>query len=382
LCEAVARTTGHAGLPEARRLPEGDWLDAGHDATRVSVDGLLVNQRTEASEQVLELRAGERTLVARLNTTGKLPPSQRLGSRLGLTGVYAAQGGDRTMGRGIDSFELLLNSTADLRVLAQAPWLTLPRLLVAFGAVALVLLAAMLWALSLRRQVSAQTVIIRRKAEREAALEERARIARDIHDDVGGSLTFIMMLGERAREDIARPRELTSHTDKIVSYARATVQALDEIVWAVNPKNDTLDALVGYLGQYASQFFEATDIRCRLDVPERLSSLVLPARIRHDLFLVVKEALNNALKHAQASEVSVGVEESAGVLEITIADNGRGFDCGAAASGTAGDGLTNMRKRMEKIGGGFCLTSVPGQGTKATLSIPLNGESAVEASKD
>jgi signal transduction histidine kinase len=286
------------------------------------------------------------------------------------------------MGRGIDSFELLVNSAADLRTLARPPWLTLRRLLVAFGAVALVLLAAMLWALSLRRQVSAQTVIIRQKAEREAALEERARIAKDIHDDVGASLTFITMLGERAREDIGRPRELASHTDKIVSYSRATVQALDEIVWAVNPQNDTLDALVGYLGQYASQFFEATEVRCRLDVPERLSFLVLPAKIRHDLFLVVKEALNNVLKHAQASEVSVGLEETAGVLEITIADNGRGFDPGTAAGANAGDGLTNMRKRMERIGGEFCLASVPGQGTSLKLSVKLSGESTGGASQD
>jgi hypothetical protein len=296
LREAVARKIGHAGPPQPRNLQPENWLDAKHDAMLVRVDGLLVNRRTERAEQVLELQAGWHTFVARLSGKEKLAQSVPLGSRVELTGVYAAQGGNRALGREVDSFELLLNSAADLRVLARPPWLTLPRVLVALGVLAMILLGAMLWALSLRRQVSAQTAIIRHKAQREAALEERTRIARDIHDDVGSSLTFITMLGEQCREDIAKPPELAIHTEKIVSYARATVQALDEIVWAVNPQNDTLDALVGYLNQYASQFFESTNVRCRLDVPETLSSLVLPAAVRHDLFLVVKEALNNVLR--------------------------------------------------------------------------------------
>jgi signal transduction histidine kinase len=246
----------------------------------------------------------------------------------------------------------------------------------------MILLGAMLWALSLRRRVSAQTVIIRQKAHREAALEERTRIARDIHDDVGSSLTFIMMLGEQCREDIAKPRELAIHTDKIVTYARGTVQALDEIVWAVNPRNDTLDALVGYLNQYASQFFESTNVRCRLDVPETLSSVVLPAEVRHDLFLVVKEALNNVLKHAQASEVSVAITESAGVLEIAIEDNGCGFDAATSAQSRPGDGLKNMRVRMAKIGGESLVASLPGQGTKLRLTVKLNGDRQAKPSND
>jgi signal transduction histidine kinase len=373
LREAVARRTGHAEPPAPRLLSLENWLDVQYDATRVNAEGLLVNRRRERGEQVLELQAGLRTLVARLDAKAPWPQPPPFGSRVRLTGVYAAQGGSRALGTGIDSFELLLNSASDIRVLARPPWLTLPRVLVALGVVAVILLGAMLWALSLRRRVSAQTTIIRDKAQREAALEERTRIAKDIHDDVGSSLTFIMMLGERCREDIAKPGELASHTDKIVSYARATVQALDEIVWAVNPQNDTLDALVGYLGQYASQFFESTNVRCRLDVPERLTSLVLAAEVRHDLFLVVKEALNNVLKHAKAAQVTVAVAEAAGVLEIVLEDNGCGFDAAAGAGNGRGDGLANMRKRMAKIGGGFDLASLPGQGTKLRLTVNLAG---------
>jgi signal transduction histidine kinase len=211
--------------------------------------------------------------------------------------------------------------------------------------------------------------------ERRHAVErERGRIAKDIHDDLGSSLTRIMMLGERTRDDVGRPEELAVHAGKIVTSARAAVQALDEIVWAVNPENDTLDGLVGYLNQYATQFFESTGVKCRLEMPARLSGLVLPAEVRHDLFLVVKEALNNVLKHAQATEVRVGMAETVTGVEIEIEDNGRGFEPGGGSGGRRGNGLENMRKRMESLGGGFRLTSTPGRGTKLEFTVRVDSK--------
>jgi ligand-binding sensor domain-containing protein/signal transduction histidine kinase len=212
--------------------------------------------------------------------------------------------------------------------------------------------------------------------QQHAIEKERGRIAKDIHDDLGSSLTRIMMLGERVQEDIARPAELEVHAGKIVTSARATVQSLDEIVWAVNPENDTLDGLVGYLNQYANQFFQSTNVKCRLEMPARLSRLVLPAEVRHDLFLVVKEALNNVLKHAQAAEVRLRLAESATGVEIEIEDNGRGFEPGAGRAGRRGNGLENMRKRMASLGGGFRLTSAPGQGTKLEFTVSVNSPRA------
>jgi ligand-binding sensor domain-containing protein/signal transduction histidine kinase len=213
--------------------------------------------------------------------------------------------------------------------------------------------------------------------ERQHAVErERGRIAKDIHDDLGSSLTRIMMLGERTNEDIGRPEELAVHAGKIVTSARAAVQALDEIVWAVNPDNDTLDGLVGYLNQYANHFFEGTNVKCRLEMPARLSRLALPAEVRHNLFLVVKEALNNVLKHAQATEVRVRMAESASDVAIEIEDNGRGFQPGAGGAGRQGNGLDNMRKRMEHLGGGFRLASTPGQGTKLEFTVRVDSRRA------
>jgi ligand-binding sensor domain-containing protein/signal transduction histidine kinase len=207
--------------------------------------------------------------------------------------------------------------------------------------------------------------------QRHALEKERGRIAKDIHDDLGSSLTRIMMLGERAEEGLGKREDVEVHVRKIVDSARHTVQSLDEIVWAVNPENDTLEGLVEYITHYADEFFENTDVGCRLEMPVEMP-LALPAEVRHDLFLAVKEAFNNILKHSRATEVRVRVSEAAGEVQIVIEDNGRGFDLHAGVNGRQGNGLKNMRERIEGLGGRFELISAPGQGTKIKFTGKLN----------
>ena len=216
--------------------------------------------------------------------------------------------------------------------------------------------------------------------QQQAAVEkERGRIAKDIHDDLGSSLTRIMMLGERVAEDINKPEALAGHVDKIVTSARATVQAMDEVVWAVNPENDSLDGLIGYINQYATQLFESSNVRCRLEMPQLSPRLLLPAEVRHDLFLAVKEGLHNVLKHAGASEVHVRVTESQGRVEISVEDNGCGFDAASKKNGNgncarSGHGLANMRKRMQEMGGEMKIVAAVGNGTKLTFAVKVRGQ--------
>jgi signal transduction histidine kinase len=206
--------------------------------------------------------------------------------------------------------------------------------------------------------------------EQQHAIEkERGRIAKDIHDDLGSSLTRIMMLGERAQEEMTGNPEIASHVGKIVTSARSTVQSMDEIVWAINPENDTLDGLVGYISQYANQFFEGTQIRCRLEVPVDLPSTVVAAEVRHHFFLVIKEALNNVLKHSGASEVRVEVQLDAERIQVLIEDNGCGFEESRPGAGRKGNGLQNMRKRMSALGGEMSLISMRGKGTRLKCSV-------------
>jgi ligand-binding sensor domain-containing protein/signal transduction histidine kinase len=205
--------------------------------------------------------------------------------------------------------------------------------------------------------------------ERQHAIErERGRIAKDIHDDLGASLTRIMLLGLRAENDLAERKEIGVHLKKIVNFSRGTIQAMDEIVWAVNPRNDNLDGLVGYLTEFATQFFQDTRIRCRLQMPVT-PQLTLSTEVRHDLFLVFKEALNNVLKHSQASEVHVEVFHAGSTVNIVIEDNGCGFDMTQGRNGRQGNGLRNMGKRMEALGGRMEITTSPGHGTKLQFAV-------------
>jgi signal transduction histidine kinase len=207
--------------------------------------------------------------------------------------------------------------------------------------------------------------------QRNAIERERGRIAKDIHDDLGSSLTRIMMLGERAEEDLESERQVDGHIGKIVTTARHTVQALDEIVWAVNPENDTLDGLVQYISHYADEFFENSDVSCLLDIPTDLPDATLSAEFRHDLFLVVKESFNNVLKHSHATRVRLQVTASADAIDIVIEDNGSGFDPNEPRDGRKGNGLFNMRKRANAIAAEFSVTSIAGSGTTIRIKAPL-----------
>jgi signal transduction histidine kinase len=211
--------------------------------------------------------------------------------------------------------------------------------------------------------------------QRNAIERERGRIAKDIHDDLGSSLTRIMMLGERAEEDLEDKRDVDGHIGKIVTTARHTVRALDEIVWAVNPDNDTLDGLVQYISHYADEFFENSQVSCLLDIPTNLPEVTLTAEFRHDLFLVVKESFNNVLKHSNATRVHLQASATGGAIEIAVEDNGSGFDFNTPRDGRKGNGLSNMRKRANAIGAEFSVISSPGKGATIKIKAPLGTSS-------
>ena len=208
------------------------------------------------------------------------------------------------------------------------------------------------------------------RLEEEAMLQkERARIARDIHDELGANLTQISLLGKFTLNDLADPQKAEPHVAKMAAIARQGVRSVDEIVWAVNPRNDTLAQLLDYAGQYAVDFLFAAGIRCRIDLPEKIPAQELAADVRHGLFMVVKEALNNAVKHSGASEIIFRVELPANRLILNITDNGRGF--APAGDHALADGLRNMTQRAADLGGSCEIASQPGNGTKVRVELRL-----------
>jgi signal transduction histidine kinase/ligand-binding sensor domain-containing protein len=198
---------------------------------------------------------------------------------------------------------------------------------------------------------------------------ERARIARDFHDDIGSRLSHVIVLSELVRGEASRPKEVESYAGMISNAARNAVRELGTIIWAANPRNDTLDGLVQYITQYSYDFFQASPISCHLDLPPDVPPVPLTAEVRHNLFMVVKEALHNILKHSRASEARLSLKVGDGVLELRVEDNGCGFEVGHAA-GSGRSGLENMRHRMDAIGASLDIESRPGGGTSIRVRLP------------
>jgi ligand-binding sensor domain-containing protein/two-component sensor histidine kinase len=209
------------------------------------------------------------------------------------------------------------------------------------------------------------------KLHRQLALEkERSRIARDLHDQLGANLTQVALLGEMAEADKGSPEEIQAHAQQISQTARETTRSLDEIVWAVNPSNDTLDGLVTYICKYAQEYLALAGLRYRADMPAQLPAIALPPEVRHNIFLAFKEAVNNVVKHARASEVQIRLQLQPDHFILEIEDNGRGLGKPDTIAAQSRDGLRNMRGRMEDIGGKFEIGAASERGTIVRLTVP------------
>jgi signal transduction histidine kinase len=377
LHETVARKTGSASLPAVRALSKDDLLRAEYDSAWVQVKGVLVGVRQTQAEQFLEIQNGVRSFVARLPDGHKLAESLPVGCQLELTGVYSAQGGNKALGQDISSFEILLNSPSDIKVLARPPWWNLERMLVIVGALACVLTITVLWITQLHRKVEARTAELeiqikeRQRVEQQRAMEqERARVAQDLHDELGSSLTEISMLGARARAATATDERRKDYLEQMSDKAREMVAALDEIVWAMNPRHDSLASLVSYFSLYADRFLGLANIAWRLEETSAPPDFAVDSRHRHQLFLAFKEALTNVVRHSGATEVKLRIGLEDGEVRLSIADNGRGMPDGIRTEEM--DGVANMRARVEKLGGRFELTSEPGRGMTVRFHIPAS----------
>ena len=219
------------------------------------------------------------------------------------------------------------------------------------------------------QRLQRELVLLRQK---EALERERSRIARDLHDQLGANLTRVSLLGELVESDKNEPAEVEAHARQISKTATETAHALDEIVWAANPANDTLEGLVNYLCKYTQEFLTTAGVRCRLDVPTELPATPIAPDFRHNIFLVAKEAVNNVVKHAQASSVRLQIKLESGQIVMEVEDDGRGPDGAATAAERDRNGLRNMSRRMEDVGGSFSISPAARSGTIVRLAAPLN----------
>jgi len=208
--------------------------------------------------------------------------------------------------------------------------------------------------------------------QKEALEKERSRIARDLHDQLGANLTQVALLGEMAGADKNSPDEVESHAKQISETARETTHSLDEIVWAINPSNDTLEGVANYACKYAQEYLALAGVRYRADLPMQLPPTPVPPEVRHNVFLAFKEAVHNVVKHAQADEAWIRLRLQPDGFILEIEDNGRGIGNQTAPQNR--NGLRNMKRRMNDIHGGFSISAGANGGTVVRFTVPVKSQ--------
>jgi signal transduction histidine kinase len=201
---------------------------------------------------------------------------------------------------------------------------------------------------------------------------QRTSIARDIHDDLGAQLTQLLLIGEVAQREQPVDSPARVQFAQICDHARELAHAMDEVVWAVNARRDTVRDFTSYVCKYAQIFLAPTGIRCRLDVEPEIPAMAFDLPVRRNLFLAVKEALNNAAKYSGADELFLRIFRQHQQLSVVVEDNGRGFDPGQ--TGGERNGLTNMAQRLAEVGGTCHIDSQPGGGCRVVFTVPLQEE--------
>ena len=375
LRQALLRKIRDGVLPQAKLLSDSDPAAAHFVSARVRLEGNLVGQHAEEDALVLQIQTHARLLLTHVSNA-RVFPSWRSGSKLALTGVLVSDGQTAVPPSDISRFDLLVNGPGDVMIVSEASWWTLGRLLLALGTLLFVLGLAAVWITLLRRQVAQRTLELRHEiherevAERERSLEaERSRIARDLHDDLGASLTEIAVLASTGQQSDPREQSVEPLFHAITGKAKELVAALDIIVWALNPRDNSLQLIGDYLCDFAKDYLSSFGVACRFDVPVALPTLTFNGRRRHELFLAVKETLNNVVRHADATEVEFRLVVSDDELEIVIVDNGKGFNIGLLQGG---HGLKNLPLRLSQIGGRCVIESHPGRGTIVKIALKIS----------
>jgi len=206
--------------------------------------------------------------------------------------------------------------------------------------------------------------------DRQLMLErERVRISQDMHDDVGASLTRISILSELAKNKSDITGETKEWLGQISDTSRGVMEEMSQIIWALNPKNDTLEGLIAYIRRFAFEYLEPTNLHCTFNLPEVLPYRALSVEVRRNVYLVVREALHNVVKHSGATKVLISMKMDERGFRIMVKDDGRGFD--PDKLGFPGNGLINMKKRMNDIGGEFLIRSWIGEGTEILIDVAM-----------
>ncbi len=212
--------------------------------------------------------------------------------------------------------------------------------------------------------------IYRQRINKLLAVEKlRTKVARDLHDDMGSTLSTINILSTMAKTKVAEdPVKTSEYIGKISDNSQRMMEAMDDIVWSIKPANDSMQKITARMREFATSILEAKDIELDFKVDEKVNDIKLNMEARRDFFLLFKEALNNVAKYSHCSKCIIHTSLHQHRLLLDVKDNGVGFDVNKADSG---NGLSNMQKRAEALKGRVSIQSRQGEGTRVTLNLPV-----------
>ncbi|MDE3098338.1 MAG: hypothetical protein KGJ88_02595 [Verrucomicrobiota bacterium] len=379
---AFIQDAGHATLGAPVAVTADALLNPAHNDTLIRVSGRLLNISSFPNVQLLKLQTGSLVYQARLDS-GKTPQFLP-GSILDLTGVYAA-GSNPSI-----PFQLLINSSNDIHLLAPPSWWTQQRAMGTVIGMGGLIVLAVVWIAVLRREVKKRTIelsaanhvltsemaeqrrteveLVQTRSER-LLEQERARIARDLHEELGSRVARLVLLNDWAVKGPASPEAVTDHAREISAAARQMIQSLDETIWAIQPGHDTLPHLFNYAGEFATEFLKLSGVRHRLDFPDYLPARAVSAETQDSVFLALKQALKNAVRYGHATEVRLTASLAEESATLTIQDNGRRREQDPAT--LSADILASARARLEEAGGRLDVESIVDNGTRVSLTFPL-----------
>jgi signal transduction histidine kinase len=380
LQDAVYRKMASGIPPAPAQIAPDEALIGKHDCRLVRVPAKLLDRAQYGAERYLILQDGDTIFQAHLKEAAGEDSLARFenGSHVAVTGVCRIDPGEWWAGADwrAKSFRIQLRSAADVVLLQAPPWWTLQRVLWIAGGLGFITLAAFAWVMVLRRQVTERTrqleiqIQERQRAEQEREIEqERTRVAHDLHDDLGARLTEVSMLSALVKSNSTSAAEKSKYLDQLSGTTRDMVTSLDEIVWAVNPRNDTIASLASYFGSYAQRLLDLASVSCGLDVAEDLSGHPIDPKFRQQLFLAFKESLTNVVRHAQATKVWLRISVENNSIVVEVEDNGSGLDLRERAAGA--DGIVNMQERLAALGGVCEIRTEPHKGTTVRFHAPL-----------
>jgi signal transduction histidine kinase len=193
------------------------------------------------------------------------------------------------------------------------------------------------------------------------------KISTDLHDDIGSTLSSISILSDIVLREAGQEQQ-QGMVQEIKESSISLMEKMDDIVWSINPRNDELESLMLRVKRFAAQLFEAKGIDYEIDIENSIRHLKLPMEHRQSVYLIMKEAINNLVKYADAGKAFIRAESQGQFLRVEISDDGKGFDYATAHTG---NGIVNMKSRADLMGATLHLSSSPGKGTTVILTLKM-----------